>query len=329
MWSAYFALEVGVTRIAQDDLPEGGVEFLNRLRGRLVTILEQGLLPARERADAGFVLGKLGDPREGVCTLPPVFVALPGGKFVMGGDKEDEKPPHEVELSPYRISKYPITNAQFEAFMKANGYQEPKWWSTEGWQYRQERNWEQPRYWDNDGFNLPNQPVVGVSWFEAEAFCAWLTAEGAGLSAEGQKQIVRLPTEAEWEFAARGKEGRKYAWGSGEPTLEHANYDESKISRPTIVGSYPKGVTPDEIFDLVGNVWEWCQDWYSEKYYAECKKKGVIQNPAGPGEGTGRILRGASWYNNAGALRGSRRSGFVPGYRVDSIGFRVVARAES
>ncbi|MGH7492822.1 MAG: SUMF1/EgtB/PvdO family nonheme iron enzyme [bacterium] len=313
LWSAYFALEIGQDRITEDKRKEGGPAFLERLRQRLTTLFEHGLLPARERADAGFALGKLGDPREGVCTLPPVFVALPGGKFVMGSKEgeDEEKPPHQVELSPFKISIYPITNAQFEAFMKAGGYQEQKWWSTEGWQFRQEQKLEQPRYRDNDDFNLPNQPVVGVSWFEAEAFCAWLTAEGMGLSAEGKKQTVRLPTEAEWEFAARGSEGRKYPWGPDQPTPEHANHDESKIGRPTTVGAYPRGGTPDGVFDLAGNVWEWCQDWYSKKYYAECKKKGVVKNPAGPGKGDLRVLRGAAYYSSA--LRGSQRNRAQPG----------------
>ena len=222
LWAGHFAATIGAGAMAKDQ--EGdGPGFLQRLRERLTTILAQGLLPARERVDAGFALGKLGDPREGVCTLPPVFVQLPGGKFVMGSDdgRDDEKPPHEVEVSPFKISKYPITNAQFEIFMNDGGYKNEKWWSKAGWEYRQKENWEQPRVWDNDDYNLPNQPVVGVSWFEAEAFCRWLTeqmAKGEERGAKGERRIVRLPTEAEWEFAARGKEGRKYPWGKDEPT---------------------------------------------------------------------------------------------------------------
>ncbi|MEK7729287.1 MAG: SUMF1/EgtB/PvdO family nonheme iron enzyme, partial [candidate division KSB1 bacterium] len=305
--SAIFVLEVGATRIALDNLPKGGVEFLNRLHARLVTILEKSLLSARECADAGFVLGKLGDPREGVCTLPPVWVELEGGKFTMGSKDgaDDEKPPHEVEVSPFKISKYPITNAQFAEFMNAGGYHEQKWWSAEGWQYRQKENWEEPRLWRDENFNLPNQPVIGVSWFEAEAFCNWLTAKGEERGVKGEK--IRLPTEAEWEFAARGKEGRKFPWGKDEPTSEHANYGKM-INRPTAVGSYAKGATHEGIFDLAGNVWEWCFDFYDEKYYAACKKKGVVKNPSGPAEGNWRVVRGGAYYSKAKVLRGSRRN---------------------
>ncbi|MGH7597191.1 MAG: formylglycine-generating enzyme family protein, partial [bacterium] len=277
------------------------------------------------RADAGFVLGRLGDPRAGVITLPPVWVELPGGKFVMGSDdgEDRERPPHEVEVSPFKISKYPITNAQFEKFMQAGGYDNKNWWSKEGWEYRQKENWEQPRYWNDEENNLPNQPVVGVSWFEAEAFCNWLSAEGLGQRAEGKKFIVRLPTEAEWEFAARGKDGRKFPWGKDEPTPEHANYDQSQIGRPTAVGTFRLGATPEGIFDLAGNVWEWCLDWYDGNYYAECKKKGVVKNPRGPQKSDYRILRGGAWYSNAIGLRGSGRNYIYPGSWIHSYGFRV------
>jgi hypothetical protein len=138
LWAALFALEIDPSRIAEDKIPEGGHAFLERLRRRLVTTLEQGLLPARERADAGFALGKLGDPRPGVCNLPPVWVELPGGRFVMG-DKEDG-PPHEVELSPFKISKYPITNAQFAEFMNAGGYDEKKCGARKGGIIERKRN---------------------------------------------------------------------------------------------------------------------------------------------------------------------------------------------
>ncbi len=325
LWAGHFALEIGVSRIAQDDLPEGGPAFLERVRQRLLRIVEKNLLPPLEHADAGFVLGQLGDPREGVCTLPPVWVELEGGKFTMGSNdgESDERPAHEVEVSPFKISKYPITNAQFEMFMNAGGYHEQKWWSEEGWEYRQKENWEQPRLWENDDFNLPNQPVVGVSWFEAEAFCKWLGEQGA--NGKGQNARVRLPTEAEWEFAARGKEGRKFPWGDDAPKPEHANFDQTQINRPTAVGGYAKGATPEGLFDLAGNVWEWCLDFYDEKYYAACKKKGVVKNPLCTQESWGRVLRGGAYYSDATGLRGSRRLRDVPVHWVDFYGFRVCA----
>ncbi len=334
-WAAFFSLEIGLTRIQQDELGGGGPAFLSRLQQRLVTILEKSLLPARERAEAGYALAKLGDPRPGVCDfVPQMWVSLPGGKFKMGDDQgeDNEKPVHEVELSPFKISKYPITNAQFETFMKAGGYAEQKWWSKQGWEYCQKENWEAPRWWDDDRFNLPNQPVVGVSWFEAEAFCAWLSEQRAKAEERGvksERRIVRLPTEAEWEFAARGIEGRKYPWGNDEPTVERANYKDSQINHTTAVGSYPLGVTPEGIFDLAGNVWEWCLDSYGEKYYAECKKKGVVKNPRGPQKGNYRVLRGVAYYSDLNDLRGSLRNRYSSGDWVRNDGFRVVLSAES
>jgi formylglycine-generating enzyme required for sulfatase activity len=257
---------------------------------------------------------------------------LPGGKFKMGDDKgnEDEKPVHEVELSPFKISKYPITNAQFEAFMQAHGYEREDGWSKEGLKYRKQYNWKEPRLWDDEKFNLPNQPVVGVSWFEAEAFCAWLQEWLKSQNFISEKETVRLPTEAEWEFAARGKEARKYPWGNApEPTAEHANYDNSKIARPTAVGTYPRGKTPEGLFDLAGNVWEWCLDWYDEKYYAECKKRGVMKNPRNNQAGTYRVLRGGAYWNNTNELRSARRDFYFPVYWFSYRGFRVVVSAES
>jgi len=340
LWAGHFAATIGAEAIAKDR-EGGGPGFLQRLRERLTTILAQSLLPARERADAGFVLGQLGDPRKGVCALPPIWVDLPGGTFRMGSDDggSDEKPPHEVEVSPFKISKYPITNAQFEMFMNDGGYRNKKWWSEEGWEYRQKNDWTEPRWWGDEDYNLPNQPVVGVSWFEAEAFCNWLSertnskeqkANGGSTELAEVKQIVRLPTEAEWEFAARGKEGRKYPWGSqDEPSPEFANYDQSQIGRPTAVGTYRLGVTPDGIWDLAGNMWEWCLDWYDKNYYTECEKNGVVKNPRGPETGDLRVERGGSYYWGDEVLRGSRRDWCNPGGRYDDLGFRVCVGGES
>jgi formylglycine-generating enzyme required for sulfatase activity len=172
--------------------------------------------------------------------------------------------------------------------------------------------------------------VLAVSWFEAEAFCAWLQEWLKSQNLIGEKETVRLPTEAEWEFAARGKDARKYPWGNTpEPTVEHANYGDSKIERPTAVGTYPRGKTPEGLFDLAGNVWEWCLDWYDEKYYIECKKKGVVKNPRGPQDGVGRVLRGGAFWNDTNELRSARRYFFNPAFRNNLVGFRVVVSAES
>jgi formylglycine-generating enzyme required for sulfatase activity len=139
---------------------------------------------------------------------------------------------------------------------------------------------------------------------------------------------VRLPTEAEWEFAARGSQSRKFPWGDNESTPEHANYGEL-INRTTAVGAYPMGVTPEGIFDLAGNIWEWCLDWYNDKYYAECKKRGMARDPGGPKSGEYRVLRGGAYWSDVNDLRAARRYRYDPDLWNDFGGFRVVWSAES
>src|SRR5213078_2648717 len=152
---------------------------------------------------------------------------------------------------------------------------------------------------------LADRPAVNVTWYEAAAWCAW--AGG------------RLPTEAEWERAARGVEGRKYPWGNEEPDVERANYAETKITQATPVGLFPRGMTPEGIHDLAGNVWEWVADWY-EKYYEHAPD----ENPQGPKSGEARILRGGSWVDDSRGLRASDRFRGEPEVRVKDFGFRCV-----
>jgi formylglycine-generating enzyme required for sulfatase activity len=148
---------------------------------------------------------------------------------------------------------------------------------------------KEPRDWE-DQLECLNRPVVGVSWYEAAAYCAW-----AG---------CRLPREAEWEFAARGNERREYPWGNEKPDETRANYDW-KVGRATPVGLYPKGATPEGLQDMAGNVWEWVADWYDER-----KKE--------------RVLRGGSFNDYERSLRAASRLRFEPVFRVNSIGFRCV-----
>jgi formylglycine-generating enzyme required for sulfatase activity len=217
------------------------------------------------------------------------WVTVPAGEFTMGSnDSGDEQPIHQVYLSEYQIARHPVTNAQYELFVKANSYAAPKHW----------KNKKIPP-------GKENHPVVNVSWKDAQTFCAW-----AG---------VRLPTEAEWEKAARGTDGRKYPWGNEPPTEELCNFN-SNVGDTTPIGSYPKGASPYGVLDMAGNVWEWVNDWYDEKYYSVSPSV----NPQGPASGTRRVLRGGSWFNGDGNVRSARRSIFDPDVWINFVGFRCV-----
>ncbi|MGH9671843.1 MAG: formylglycine-generating enzyme family protein, partial [Bryobacteraceae bacterium] len=163
----------------------------------------------------------------------------------------------------------------------------------------------EPENWP-DQLEHGNRPIVGVSWFEAAAYCTW--AGG------------RLPTEAEWEHAARGgRIGCKYTWGNEPPDPSRANYG-GNVGHPTPVGLYPKGATTDGICDMLGNVLEWCVDWWDDKYYAKSETK----NPRGPQKGDDRLVRGGSWVGYPRVLRVSVRDGYGPGVRNVVLGFRCV-----
>ena len=217
------------------------------------------------------------------------WVTVPAGEFTMGSnDSGDEQPIHQVYLSEYQIARHPVTNAQYELFVKANSYAAPKHW----------KNKKIPP-------GKENHPVVNVSWKDAQTFCAW-----AG---------VRLPTEAEWEKAARGTDGRKYPWGNEPPTEELCNFN-SNVGDTTPIGSYPKGASPYGVLDMAGNVWEWVNDRYGGKYYSVSPSV----NPQGPASGTRRVLRGGSWYLDDDLVRSAYRYVINPDYWDNYDGFRCV-----
>ncbi len=232
------------------------------------------------------------------------MVLVPAGEFWMGSDEyDDEKPRHRVHLDAFYMDKYAVTNAQFRAFLDARGYERQDLWSAEGWRWRTQQNATQPAYWTDGTWNETRQPVVGVSWHEAQTFCRF-----AG---------KRLPTEAEWEKAARGTDGRKYPWGD-QWDASRANSDESKLGKTTPVGSYPGGASPYGALDMAGNVWQWVADWYDKDYY----KRSPERNPPGPDSGQVKVLRGGSWFNDAIYLRATSRHQNTPDSRNFSFGFR-------
>jgi formylglycine-generating enzyme required for sulfatase activity len=304
-------LELGVNR-AKDS--ETGKSVLKRVRTRLTQIVEEGLWMPPLRAEAGGILGNLGDPRFDARKfyLPRLykqlpeeqhgFVKIPAGTFWMGSkenDEEaysDERPQHEVNIPyDYWIARYPVTVAQFRAFVEESGHE----------------------IGDRRSINeSPNSPVRYVNWHEARAYGKWLEDKLDFLPKGYQ---VRLPTEAEWEKAARGGDARRYPWGNADWHEDLANIDDSKIGHPTPVGMYPRGATSSGVCDLSGNLFEWIQSsWKDYPYDAEDGREEL------DAKGVSRVLRGGSWYSyNRGARCASRYSR-APDVRYYYIGFRIV-----
>lgn len=221
--------------------------------------------------------------------MPTVLV--PAGEFTMGGDggEFDEKPAHRVYLDAFSMDKYEVTVGMYAAFLKAIGAEAPPDWSTMNESQHQRR------------------PVVNVDWADAATYCKW-----AG---------KRLPTEAEWEKAARGTDGRTYPWGNDSPTRLHATFGKSGWNDHAAlapVGTLADGKSPYGIYDMAGNVSEWVSDWYDYSYY----ENSPSQNPKGPESGESKVVRGGSWYDGPGHLRSALRGYLEPAFRDDNYGFR-------
>ncbi|MCB1977745.1 MAG: SUMF1/EgtB/PvdO family nonheme iron enzyme, partial [Nitrosomonas sp.] len=329
------------------------------LQHRLVARSRDRDADLRARILAGDALGRLGDPRFetqqgplGRYLLPPM-IAIDGGTYAIGSDKgleESKAPRHAVELAPFALGQFLVTNAEFRCFIESGGYDDPRWWDTpqaqrwqrgegtgessqDNWRYWRNRfksdaqlftqwteeqawteadiqQWQdylamtdgafealleerwpdqrfvQPERWGDSGFDAPNQPVVGVCWFEARAYCAWLSAQA--------EQHYHLPIEAEWEAAAGGTAGRRYPWRE---TFDATwcNTVETRLRRVTPVGVFPESDTPalaleSGIADLAGNVWEWTSSAYQPYPYQTADGREAA-------DADGRVLRGGSWIN--------------------------------
>jgi formylglycine-generating enzyme required for sulfatase activity len=226
-----------------------------------------------------------------------VMVYVPAGEFLMGSTENDpdardeEKPVHTVDLDAFWIDKTEVTNAQYRKCVEAGACEEP------GCGNR------------NDVIG-PSQPVVCVSWDDAQAYASWVGG--------------RLPTEAEWEKAARGTDGRTYPWGDSAPDCNRANYSDCGRAIAD-VGSYPEGASPYGVLDMAGNAWEWVADWYAEDYYS----RSPARNPQGPDSGDRRVQRGGSFDWGQARVRCAYRIGSLPAYSNWDLGFRVVAAGPS
>lgn len=233
---------------------------------------------------------------------------IPAGPFWMGSDEYDSvKPKHQVTLPAFLIARFPITNVQYSAFVQDKGYDQQKLWTPAGWEWRSKNKIAGPQSYGG-AFDLANHPAVGVSWYEAIAFCRWLSARTG--------QPLRLPTEAEWEKAARGSQGLEYPWGKWEG--DRANTNEAGINATSAVGAFsPAGDSPYDVADMAGNVWEWCQSLLKPyPYKADDREKPDISGY--------RVLRGGSWDVNQFYARCACRRDLYPVGRNIDVGFRIV-----
>jgi formylglycine-generating enzyme required for sulfatase activity/3',5'-cyclic AMP phosphodiesterase CpdA/energy-coupling factor transporter ATP-binding protein EcfA2 len=278
--------------------------------GKKLSILIESHPKPETRFEAGEILGILGDDRFHDYEM----VEVKAGPFTRGSKKgegyDDERPAREIYLDAFEIGKYPVTNREFKNFVDDGGYEKKEFWTQEGWQWREKKNISEPLYWHDRKWNGSNFPVVGISWYEATAFCKWLSHKAG--------QQYRLPTEAEWEKAARGTGGRVYPWGD-EFDEKKCNSGELGLGRTSPVGIFPEGKSQCECLDMAGNVWEWCFDWFSGSYY----EKSPDRNPTGPSKGASRVLRGGSWGDDPDRCRSAYRDYGHPAFRLRRIGLRL------
>jgi formylglycine-generating enzyme required for sulfatase activity len=283
----------------------------------LLTTMQDGEIRPELRRHAGLLLGRLG--------WRPVdidrFAEISAGEY-QAGVKKDAK---EI-LYMYFIGKYPVTNIQFARFVKEDGYQTQEYWSQDGWEWRTGKydlrtlesvanDWLEhrplakrnvPYYWHSIELSNPIVPIVGVNWFEVEAYCNWLSKK---IVAVPEGYTIRLPCDDEWERASRGSDGREYPWGEGFDKAAANTWDSestgSGLGGTTAVCTFPQGVSPDGAWDMSGNVWEWTRSWYDEdKKY--------------------RIVRGGSWIGYQWFARSSFCNWSIPLMFNDDLGFRVV-----
>ena len=230
--------------------------------------------------------------RTAPSVIEPKLIAIPEGWFLMGSSagQDCEQPVHRVWIDSFRLAATQVTNAEYERFLHAGSGQPPP-------------------FWHDPNFNHPEQPVTGVSWHEAAAYCEWLSAQTG--------RLYRLPTEAEWERAARGGvEQKQFPWGN-DPPQSLPDYSSRWQTGPEPVARYDPNALG--LFNICDNVHEWCSDWYDRGYYAVSPER----NPHGPETGQRKASRGGSWRHHIKVSRCSARSSIPPNFQYADYGFRV------
>jgi formylglycine-generating enzyme required for sulfatase activity len=294
-------------------------------------------VPVQTRVAAAESLGQAGDPRPGVGLradrpgLPDIlWCDVPGGTLMMGSAKDEEDAdedeygpagrPFPVDVEAYRLAAFPVTSAQFRPFVEGDGYQNRAYWTEAGWEWKLSEDATKPALWDDPRWNIANYPVVGVTWYEAVAWCRWLTQQLREVGELSGTREIRLPTEAEWEWAARGPDALKYPWGND--WRENAcNHDAVGLDRTCAVGLFPAGAclwladkTEPKCQDLSGNVWEWCSTKWRDSY-----KDAPDESLEGD---AARVLRGGAYYNEQRHVRCAFRNRHDPRLRYGDRGFR-------
>jgi len=309
-------LEIGLNRAQDNKL---GKELIEKITRQLEVLISNEILEPHERADAARILGILGDPREGVGLnqngLPDIaWRKIEKGTFIMGShDYDREKPQFTCTMiqTKFKISRYPITVAQYQAFINADGYHEKTYWTEAGWKWRQKVNIKEPEKY-REVFQTPNHPQVGVSWYEAVAFCNWL---GKQLG-----KMLSLPSEVQWERTSRHTDGRLYPRGADRDVEKRCNMYKTNVGSTAAVGIFPSGDTVSEVADMSGIVWEWCRTQHL-KNYSNYENK---VNDQLEGDRV-RVLRGGSFDVDLDGFRCAARLRLDPLDRDDFVSFRVVS----
>ncbi|MCB0276235.1 MAG: SUMF1/EgtB/PvdO family nonheme iron enzyme [Calditrichaeota bacterium] len=357
LWGTFLAAQALVESANLETVHQANRDVKERIAGGLVQILraDPGQFAALERCAAGVHLAKLGDPRREVTDIEHLQLChVPAGPFYLGDDKGELD---ENLVYDYFISRFPITNAQFKAFVKANGYSDPQWWQ----EAREHRYWnekgfkgridDQPRQGPKpfrEPFGLPNHPVVGVSWYEALAFCRWLSVVAREKGWLPDNYEFLLPSEIEWEKAARGglqiplspqivslgqfpaapgqdtplqdnpAPNRQYPWNGEGNLTEHMNFDETRLGESNSVGAFGLGASPYGPEETSGNVWEWTRSLLEDYPYRseDGREKLDIDKR--------RVVRGGAFYYFQRNARCSFRYNYSPYDRTYNIGFRIV-----
>jgi formylglycine-generating enzyme required for sulfatase activity len=284
--------------------------LLLRLGDAAVRLSERIILAER--------LGELGDPRaEEWCLVPAGTAVLGTDADAEPDQKAHESPAIRPYVSSYEIMKTPVTVAQLSRFIDEGGYSNRQAWSDEGWAWKTEGAILYPRFFSPaereewKAYLTSSRPAIGVSWFEADAYARWIGG--------------RLPTEAEWEKAARGTDGRRYPWGD-EWDDDAAGHREHGPRCTVPVGVFPRGESPYGVLEMSGSVWQWCSDFYAPDAYRDAGRR----DPEGPSAGdppVRKVVRGGAWNTLAWSLRCANRNCYPRTARFSNLGFRCVREA--